>query len=529
MRDIHYPGRSVAMSRNGMVATSHPMAVQTGLEVLKSGGNAMDAAVAASAALCVVEPQSTGIGGDCFILYHEAKTGTLHGLNGSGRAPAKATPEEYRRRGHTSVPERGILSVSVPGAIHAWEAALERFGTRGLDAALQPAITFAEDGYAVTPVVGSVWKRHEPLLSQDPTARKYMLVEGKAPATGTRHTQPALARTMRAIAREGSKGFYEGEVAKGIADYMREHGGLIEEADLAADRSEWVEPIHTDYRGLRVCEIPPNGQGITALMTLNILEQTRLGEQEHLSPDYIHTVSEAFKLAIAERDQYVADMNHADVPVAQMLDKGFAKRQWARIDPARALEHPVPSALNGHGNTVYITVVDRDGNCCSFINSLYKGFGSGVMAGETGVMLQNRAHGFVLEEGHFNCIAPGKRPLNTIIPAMVYRGGQPVLSFGVMGGHYQAMGHTYAFTNWLDFGMDLQEALDAPRFLAMDGELAVERPIGEATRQALRQRGHKVVEADMPHGGGQMIYIDHEAGVLHGASDARKDGCAMGY
>jgi gamma-glutamyltranspeptidase/glutathione hydrolase len=430
------------------------------------------------------------------------------------------------------VPERGVLSVTVPGAISGWETALERFGTRSLGDLLQPAIAFAEDGYAVSPVVAGAWQRNAEVLRKTESSARALLVEGKAPVAGTRHRQPDLGRSLRLIAQGGAKAFYEGPIAKGIADTMRAHDGLLEEPDLAAHTSEWVEPISTDYRGLRLFEIPPNGQGITALMALNILEQTRLGELQHLSVDYLHTFTEAFKLAMAERDQWVADMQFADVPVAALLDKGFARRQWSRIDPAQALGHPLPTGLNGgapHRDTIYLTVVDKDRNCCSFINSLYHNFGSGVVAGETGVMLQNRGSGFVLQEGHFNCIAPGKRPMHTIIPAMVYRGGEPILSYGVMGGHYQAMGHSYVLSNWLDFGMDLQEALDAPRFLPQNGVLTVERPIPEATRAGLRARGHTVVEADVPCGGGQMIYIDAEAGVLQAGSDPRKDGCAMGY
>jgi gamma-glutamyltranspeptidase/glutathione hydrolase len=313
---------------------------------------------------------------------------------------------------------------------------------------------------------------------------------------------------------------------------MRSHGGLLAEADLAAHRSEWVEPIHTDYRGLRLCEIPPNGQGITALMTLNVLENLPLGEMEHLSPEHLHTFSEAFKLAMAERDAWVADMACSDVPVAGLLDKAFARRQVGRIDATQALPYPLGSGLNGgaeHRDTIYLTVVDEQRNCCSFINSLFGNFGSGVMAGDTGVMLQNRGSGFALTEGHPNCIAPGKRPMHTIIPAMVYRGDRPILCYGVMGGHYQAMGHSYVLSNWVDFGMDLQEALDAPRFLPLKGVLTVERPIPESTREALRRLGHTVAEAETPFGGGQMIYIDGESGVLSAGSDPRKDGCAMGY
>lgn len=543
MRDHQFPGRSAVMCANGMISTSQPMATQAGLQVLRSGGNAMDAALAASAVLCVTEPQSTGIGGDCFILYHEAKTGKLHGLNGSGRAPAGATPDAYKALGHSEVPERGILSVSVPGAIAAWEAAAERFATRALGDLLQPAIGFAENGYAVTPVVAWAWKRNEELLRKAESSARALLVDGNAPAAGSLHRQGDLARSLRLIAKEGKKAFYEGPIAKAIAAFMAENGGLISEADLAAHRSQWVEPIHTDYRGLRIFEIPPNGQGITALMALNILENTRLGEMEHLSPEYLHTFTEAFKLALAERDRFVADMDFSDIPIAGLLDKTYAREQYGRIDAARAMAHPVRSAMNGggtngsgsngggapHRDTIYLTVVDKDRNCCSFINSLFHNFGSGVVAGDTGITLQNRAAGFTLEEGHCNCIAPGKRPMHTIIPAMVYRGDRPILCFGVMGGHYQAMGHSYVLSNWLDFGMDLQQAIDAPRFLPQQGVLTVERPIPESTREALRKMGHTVAESDTPLGGGQAIYIDSESGVLTGASDPRKDGFAMGY
>lgn len=529
MRDIQKPGRSVVMSTNGMIATSQPMATQVGLDILRRGGNALDAAVAASATLCITEPLMTGIGGDCFILYHEAKTGRLHGLNGSGRAPARATLEEFRQRGHDHVPERGVLAVTVPGAVHGWETALDRLGTRGLDELLQPAIRLAEDGYAVSPVVADVWKRHEELLAAAETTRRTMLVAGKAPAAGAKHRLPALGRSLQLIAERGKQAFYEGPLAYAIVDYVQKHDGLIELSDLAAQQSEWVPPISTDYRGLTVCEIPPNSQGIAVLMMLNTLENADLGSMRRLGADHVHLVTEAFKLAIAERNKWVADMAFADVPVGRMLDKNFAKRQFGRIDAKRTLSHPVPSGLPDHRDTVYLAVVDKDRNCCSFINSLYHPCGSGMVAGDTGILLQNRGAGFVLEAGHFNCIQPGKRPLHTIIPAMVYKDHRPILCFGVMGGEYQAMGHGYVLTNWLDFGMDLQEAVDAPRFLPEAGMLTVERGIPGSTRAALTRRGHRLIEADRPLGGGQLIYIDWQNGVLQAASDPRKDGCAMGY
>ncbi|HSD97471.1 MAG TPA: gamma-glutamyltransferase [Sulfuricaulis sp.] len=528
MRDNQFPGRSVVMSTRGMIAASQPMATQAGLAVLQAGGNAMDAAIAASAVLCVTEPQSTGIGGDCFLLYHEAKTGKLHGLNGSGRAPARATLEEFERRGLMQVPEFGILSVIVPGAVDAWQTALERFGTRSLEELLQPAIAFAADGYAVTPVVAKAWQNNAPVLVPHAESRRDFLVDGHAPAAGTVHRQPRLAQSLRRIARGGRDAFYRGAIAEEIVRFSRAHDGLLELEDFAAYRSEWVEPIFTDYRGARVYEIPPNGQGITALMTLNILEQANLRDMAHLSADHLHLVIEAFKLAVAERDEYVADPAFNQLPVKEMLSKEFAARQYARIDPQRVARYPIAPAARAHRDTVYLSVVDHDRNAVSFINSLYYPFGSGMVAGDSGIMLQNRGAGFVLEPGHFNCIAPRKRPLHTIIPAMVYR-GDDILSFGVMGGDYQPMGHVTVLTNWLDFGLDLQEAIDAPRFQPGSGVVALERPIPQEVLKALQQRGHVVSRTELSLGGAQAIYVDARNGVLSAGSDPRKDGCALGY
>lgn len=529
MRDHQYPGRSVAMGTRGMVATSHALATQAGLSVLQQGGNAMDAAIAASAVQCVVEPQSTGVGGDCFLLYHEARTGKLHGLNGSGRAPARATPEEYCRRGLDAVPEHGILALTVPGAIDAWEVAIKRFGTRSLGEMLTPAITFAEDGYPVTPVVGKVWKQFEPLLAEHPDAARALLVNGGAPAPGTRHRQPMLARTLREIAKHGGRAFYEGAIAEQLVAFSRAEDGLLEMDDLAAHRSDWVEPIMTDYRGVRVYEIPPNGQGITTLMMLNIIENADVSGLAPLGAERVHLMLEAFRLAVAERDRFVADPAFHPAPVAQLLDKAFARAQYARIDPQRALPHPVPSGLTPKRDTIYLCVVDRDGNAVSFINSLYYPFGSGLVAGETGVTLQNRGGCFRLEEGHANCIAPRKRPMHTIIPAMAFRDDKPLLAFGVMGGDFQAMGQAWVFSNWLDCGMDLQEAIDAPRCWAGGGVASLERPLYPLVQAELARRGHSVAVSDLALGGGQAILIDHGNGVLQAGSDPRKDGCALGY
>jgi len=529
MRDIQYPGRSVVMAAGAMVATSQPMATAAALQILRRGGNAMDAAVAASATLSVTEPLSTGIGGDCFLLYYEAATGELHALNGSGRAPGRATPDALLASGMTTVPERGILSVSVPGAVDAWQTAVERFGRCDFGALLEPAIDYAENGFAVTPVIAGTWRNHAGLFRQFPDSARSFLVNGKAPLAGAVHSFPDLARSLRLIAEQGKDACYRGELAEEIVRFSHEHNGLLALEDLAHHRSEWVEPVSSNYRDLTVFEVPPNSQGVTALMTLNFLKQADLGSLQHLGPAHIHLVTEAFKLAQANGARYIADPSFSDVPVKALLSDQFAQQQYARIDPGAALPYPVAPGLPKHGDTVYLTVVDEDRNIVSFINSLYHPGGSGMVAGNTGILLQNRAACFLLDEHHANCIAPGKRPMHTIIPAMGYRDGKPVLSFGVMGGSYQPLGHAWVVSNWLDFGLDIQEAIDAPRFNVEEGALVVERPVPQTTRQALARLGHRVMEAGTPIGGAQMIYIDRMSGVLHGASDSRKDGCALGY
>jgi gamma-glutamyltranspeptidase / glutathione hydrolase len=529
MRDIQYPGRSVVMAAGAMVATSQPMATAAALRILRRGGNAMDAAVAASATLSVTEPLSTGIGGDCFLLYHEAATGELHALNGSGRAPGRATAGAMHASGMTTVPERGILSVSVPGAVDAWQTAVERFGTCEFGTLLESALEYAENGFAVTPVIAGVWEKHAELFRQSPDSARSFLVDDKAPAAGALHSFPDLARSLRLIAEQGKDALYRGVLAEEIVRFSDQHNGLLTLEDLANHRSEWVEPVSSDYRDLTVFEVPPNSQGITALMTLNILEQAGLGSLQHLSPAHIHLVTEAFKLAQATGAHYIADPSFSDVPVQALLSDRFAQQQYARIDQGAAMPFPVSPGLPEHKDTVYLTVVDKDRNIVSFINSLYHPGGSGMVAGSTGVLLQNRAACFVLDKHHANCIAPGKRPMHTIIPAMAYRDGKPVLSFGVMGGSYQPLGHACVLSNWLDFGLDIQEAIDAPRFHVENGALVVERPVPQTTRQALARLGHRVVEAGTPIGGAQMIHIDRASGVLQGASDARKDGCALGY
>jgi gamma-glutamyltranspeptidase/glutathione hydrolase len=427
------------------------------------------------------------------------------------------------------MPVRDILAVTVPGAIDAWCEANDKFGNLEFARLLQPAIHYAEQGYAVTPIIGAKWKKHEPLLASTAEASAAFLLNGKAPAVGSVHRQPDLGRSLRCIAERGRDGFYQGEIAEEIVRYSDTLNGLLTLDDFASHRSEWVQPISSNYRGYDVFEIPPNGQGITTLMALNIIAQTDVSGLPHLGSDHIHLLCEAFTLAMAERDRFISDPAFNELPVEQLLSDAFARAQFERIDMSQALAQPVASALPNHRDTVYLTVVDKDRNICSFINSVFDSWGSGLVAGNTGINLQNRGSGFMLEDGHFNQIEPGKRPMHTIIPAMVYRDEKPVLGFGVMGGQYQAMGQSYVLSNWIDYGMDIQEAIDAARFMLYEGVLQAEDGVPASVRTELTAKGHRVVAAEQALGGGQAIVVDWEQGVLQGGSDPRKDGHAAGY
>ncbi len=512
-----------------MAATSQPLATQAALFILRQGGNAMDAAIAASAVLSVVESYSTGIGGDCFILYHQAASGKLHALNGCGRSPARATAAELRSRGHETMPTKGILPITVPGAIDAWSVANQSLGRLPFAKLFVQAIDYAENGYVVSPVIANKWQDTEELLLETPEATEAYLIDGRAPRAGDVHTQPKLANSLRLVAEQGRDAFYQGAIAQEIVRFSDQHDGLLSLEDFANHTSEWVEPISANYRGYEVFEIPPNGQGITTLMALNIMSHTDVSKLPHLGPKHVHLLSEAFTLAMEQRDKYIADSAFAKLPVDWLLSKEFAAEQFARIQQGQALKQPVKSALPEHKDTVYISVVDKGGNACSFINSVFHSWGSGLAAGNTGINLQNRGAGFTLEQGHFNCLEPNKRPMHTIIPAMVYKQGEPALCFGVMGGQYQAMGQAYVLSNWIDYGMDIQQALDAARFFLYDGELSVEYGFPAECEQTLITYGHNVVRANSPLGGGQGIVIDKAKGVLIGGSDSRKDGQAAGY
>ena len=527
-RRFDRPGRSPVIAENGMAATSHPLATATALAVLKEGGNAVDAAIAASATLVVVEPHMTGIGGDCFAIVAEPD-GSIHGLNGSGRAPGTAEAERYRALGHRVMPEFGPLSVTVPGAIKAWETLLGRFGTFGFDRLFADAIRYAEEGFAVHARVASDWERVAPRLAADAGGRKHFLAAGEAPRHGSRFRAPGLAATLRAIAGGGAKAFYEGGIAAEMAATVRDHGGFLSEDDLAAVTADWVAPIAVNYRGHDVHEIPPNGQGITALILLNLLD--RLGASG-LAPDSgerWHLEIEAGRLAFSVRDHLVADPATMTSTPQQLLSKGFTERLAEGFDPARRnADVRLPDLPRA--DTIYLTVVDRERRAVSFINSVYDSFGSGVVTPNSAIALQNRGACFSLVEGHPNELGPRKRPMHTIIPAMTTRDGEAAIAFGVMGGDYQPMGHAHVLSNMLDHGMDPQAAIDHPRlFWGEDGVLEAESGIDAGVRAALAARGHAVRDAERPHGGGQAIVIDRQSGFLIAGSDPRKDGLALGW
>jgi gamma-glutamyltranspeptidase/glutathione hydrolase len=526
--------RSVVMARDGMVASSQPLAVEAGVSVLKKGGNAIDAAIATALTLGVVEPMSTGIGGDAFFLYRRAADGRIYGVNGSGRCPRGLTLEELRRRGVRGIPQSGLASVTVPGAVDAFVEVQQRHGNLTLAEVLEPAIHYASEGFPVSEIIATQWQGAAPLLSRYPSSAKNYLIDGKAPRAGEVHRQSNLARTLKLLASEGRDAFYRGEIARQIVQFSQENGGFFTLEDFSSHTTEWVEPIGADYRGHTILELPPNGQGITALIALNILEGFDLPAMAYGSAPYYHLLIEATKQAFADRDQYVADPLFADLPVEGLLSKEYAKARRREIDRQRAGEYVAGSPLP-FGNTVYVSCVDRERNVVSLIHSLFTAFGSGVVAGETGICLQNRGAGFVDDPQHPNALAPGKRPLHTIIPAMILKDDRPWLCFGVMGGDVQPQGHLQVAINLVDFGMNVQEALEAPRYRLMGGKLiALERAIPHEVRHALERMGHELlpygeVPPGTPYGGGQAVLIDAEHGVLQGGSDHRKDGCAIGY
>ena len=529
MRDFQQPGRSPVYALNGMAATSHPAATLCAIDVLRSGGNAIDAAVAAGAVLSVVEPQSTGIGGDCFVLYAPGGGGEVIGYNGSGRAPAATNVEWFLDRGLDAVPADGPHAVTVPGAVDAWARLVADHGRKGLDDVLQPAIAYAENGYVVHPCVAEAWAGAAEKLGRDETAARIFLPDGRAPRAGELHRQPELGETLRTIAREGRDGFYGGRVAEDIVAHLGSLGGPHTLDDFAAAKGEYVTPISTNYRGYDIYECPPNGQGIVALIMLNVLAGYELSGMDPLGVERLHLEIEAGRLAMCDRDALVADPAHAEVPVEELLSAAHAAELKARIRPDRTMTDLPPPAFPAHSDTIYLCVVDRDRNAVSFINSLFHPFGGGLVSPNTGVVLQNRGAGFLVRPGHPNCIAPGKQPLHTIMPGMALSGGRVAMPFGVMGAQYQPFGHVHFLTNVIDYGMDFQAALDLARVFRYGEICEIESGVGDDVASGLAALGHRVERAAGALGGGQAIGIDWQRGVLVGGSDPRKDGCALGY
>lgn len=534
-RDFHAPGRSPVLATHGMAATSMPAATLTAVDILRRGGNAMDAAIAAAAVLAVIEPQSTGIGGDCFCLYAPAGGDKVVAMNGSGRAPAGATPEKLRADGLTAMVNTSAHSVTVPGAVSAWAKLNAAHGRLSLAEILEPAAKLAEEGHPVHARVASDWEAAAGKLAKQPATAKHFLKDGKPFRIGDIFAQPALARTLRAIGQHGAKAFYEGEVAADMVATLRAAGGTHTEADFARglDVAEFVEPIRARWRGLDVYQCPPNGSGLLVLQMLGVLGQFETPEQGPLSTERLHRHVEAARLAYRDRDGFLADPSQVEVPVAKLTGEDYTRKLRALISDDAAMRELPPAGmaemLPKHRDTVYLCVVDAEGNACSFINSLFESFGSGILAEKSGVMLQNRGFGFRLQEGHPNCIAPNKRPMHTIIPGMVMENGRALMPYGVMGGHFQPMGQTLFLSNHFEFGLDVQAALDLPRLFPYQGKVQVERGIPTEVIDRLNRMGHQCEFIDKPHGGGQAILIDHRRGVLIGGSDPRKDGCALGY
>ena len=524
--------RSMVISQHGIVASEHTLASQAGAAILARGGNAVDAAIAANAVLGVTAPMMCGIGGDLFVIYYEAKSGKLHGLNASGWSPAALSIEHLRGLGITNMPQTNIHSVTVPGCVDGWEKLSKRFGKKSLFTVLAPAIRYAEEGFPVTELIGRSWTASETKLKHDANATKTYLHDGKAPRLGELFRNPDLAKTYRAIASRGRAGFYEGDVAKRMVAYSQRLGGTMSMEDLKKFSSEWVEPISTTYRGWTVYEIPPNGSGIAALAMLNLMENFPLSETGHNSARTLHTLIEAKKLAYADMLRFTADQRFAKVPVAGILNKDYARERAKLIDAAKAADVVPPGEPPRPGNdTTYLCVVDKDGNMVSYIQSNYMGFGSGLVPDGCGFVLQNRGALFTLDAAHPNALAGRKRPLHTIIPGFMAKGDERI-AFGIMGGWNQSQAHAQFVSNVVDHKLNLQAALEEPRFtkLTFEGlDVEVERRLPVAVRKELSDFGHKLtVRGDFTQsvGGGQAVLRNFKTKVNFGASDPRKDGAA---
>ena len=531
MRNLQHPGRSPVFAPRAMASTSHPLATSAALDILRRGGNAVDAAIAAVAVHCVVEPGMTSVGGDCFCLYSPAGSTEPIALNGSGRAPQALSDEWLLSQGISKIQQQSPHAVTVPTAIDAWLRLNQDHGRTSIGTILENAIYYAENGYPVGQRVGFDWSDMTPLLAGDPDTAEIFLNGGKPFTQGQHHAQPKLAQTLRKIAEEGREGFYAGAVADDIINKLRALGGLHTQDDFDNAIANYVTPIKTNYRGYDIWECPPNGQGVIALLLLNMASQLDSSGTSPIHTDRIHHEIEAGKLAYRDRGAVLADPDFVPVPVTEMLSDDYAAQLVSQINPDHANNALPPSALPQHKHTVYVTVVDEDRNACSLINTVYNTFGSGIVAPESGVLLQNRGMGFVVDPGHPNSIQGGKRPLHTIIPAVASKDDKTVMSFGVMGGEYQAFGHMQFLSAMMDYDMDIQQAQDRPRFFPdpFSDKVELETTIDQSIFDALQEKGHQVRYADKPIGGSQAIWIDPETDMLVGGSDPRKDGMAAGY
>ena len=533
-----FASRSEVIGQHGMVATSHPLATQIGIDVLKKGGTAIDAAIAANIALGLMEPTGSGIGGDLFAIVWDAEEQKLFGLNASGPAPQSISLDYFKQQKLAKIPPFGPLPVTVPGAVDGWVKLHEKFGNQSFASLFEPTIDYAKKGHPVTETIAYYLDRSKEIFKQYPNFSDVWMKDGETTGKGDIFKNPQLANTLEIIAEKGRAGFYEGEVAKTIADFIQAQGGFLTYEDLANFNSEWVEPVSTNYRGYDVWELPPNGQGMVALQILNILENFDVKKMGLFSSDYVHLFTEAKKLAFADRAKHYADPNFSKIPIEQLVSKSYAKERAALIDLAKAAQVDESGIPNG-GDTIYLTAADQFGNMISLIQSNYRGMGSGMVPPGLGFMLQDRGELFSLEEGHANVIEGGKRPFHTIIPAFVTKDNKPYLSFGVMGGATQPQAHAQIIINLIDFGYNLQEAGDAPRLvhtgssqptdeIMLDGgSLSLETGFGIAIEEALKKKGHKLQYQKGIFGGYQAIMI--KDGVYFGASESRKDGQASGY
>ncbi len=537
---LTFATRSEVIAKHGMAATSHPLATQAAIDILKSGGNAVDGAIAANACLGLMEPVSCGVGGDLFAIVWDAKTRKLYGLNASGRSPYKLTREYFIENGYTNIPPRGPLPVSVPGCVDGWIELNQKFGSLPMEKILDPAIKYAREGFPLTEIIAHDWELNARVLKDFPGFKETFMPGGKVPVKGQLFRNPGLANTYQKIAEEGRDAFYEGDIAKVMVDYMQEQGGFLSLRDLKDHHSEWVEPVSTNYRGFDVWELPPNGQGIAVLQILNILEQYNLHEMGFGSEEYMHLFTEAKKLAYEDRAKFYADMDFNKVPVDWLISKEYAKERASLIDKNHAARS-YPAGNLKDGDTIYLTVADEAGNMVSLIQSNFRGMGSGMTPPGLGFILQDRGELFTLEEGHFNEYEPHKRPFHTIIPAFVTKDGEPYMSFGVMGGAMQPQGHVQILVNLIDFGMNLQEAGDAPRMQHLGssqptgekmldgGILYLESGFDYQSIRDLTEIGHTIQYAVGIYGGYQAIRWDKAQKVYYGASESRKDGYAAGY